>query len=255
MSDDTLWRMENVEWKESDFIQSARHPDHVITDPPFNERAHANGRSGDSEEVHVAHDKGFDALNPMCFAEDLLYETWRWCLCFCAVEDFAVYRQAARIAYGDDAWIRGCIWVKDNPAPQMSGDRPGMWGEGIATMHNRARGLDGNLIEPVRWNSGGKAGVYNYPVTNGEHHPCEKPVPLLEEIIKDFTDPGDLIFDPFAGSGTTGVACIRTGRNFVGCEKDEEHYDTAMQRLLAEEKGVTPSEQEVGQDTIFDLEG
>ncbi len=50
-------------------------------------------------------------------------------------------------------------------------------------------------------------------------------------LISDFTDPGDLVIDPFAGSGTTGVACIRLGRRFIGWERDHKHYAAAVKRL------------------------
>src|SRR6185503_13882996 len=61
-----------------------------------------------------------------------------------------------------------------------------------------------------RWNAGGKRGVYTHCVNTGRQgeHPTEKPVPLMCEIIGDFTRPGELICDPFMGSGTTGAAAL-----------------------------------------------
>ena len=53
----------------------------------------------------------------------------------------------------------------------------------------------------------------------------------MERLILDFTDPGDLILDPFAGSGTTGVAAVRLGRRFVGWEKDPKYHAIATKRL------------------------
>jgi DNA modification methylase len=61
----------------------------------------------------------------------------------------------------------------------------------------------------------------------------EKPLPLMESLVRDFTDPGDLILDPFAGSGTTGVAAIRLGRRFIGWEKDPKYHTIAVKRLTA----------------------
>jgi DNA modification methylase len=53
----------------------------------------------------------------------------------------------------------------------------------------------------------------------------------MAEIIADFTNPGDTILDPFMGSGTTGVACVKTGRNFIGMELDKGYYDIAQRRI------------------------
>ncbi len=62
-------------------------------------------------------------------------------------------------------------------------------------------------------------------------HPSQKPNKLLVELIEKFTNPGDLILDPFMGSGTTGVACVQTGRRFVGIEIDPNYYAIAEKRI------------------------
>ena len=67
-------------------------------------------------------------------------------------------------------------------------------------------------------------------------HPTEKPVPLLADLITAVTKPGDLILDPFAGSGSTLVAAKKTGRRFIGIELDDDYYQTAQRRI---EEAVT----------------
>lgn len=62
-------------------------------------------------------------------------------------------------------------------------------------------------------------------------HPTQKPVPLFEYLIKTYTNEGDLVLDNCMGSGTTAVACINTGRNFIGIEKDEEYFNMAQKRV------------------------
>ena len=62
-------------------------------------------------------------------------------------------------------------------------------------------------------------------------HPTEKPVSLLADLITAVTKPGDLIFDPFAGSGSTLVAARKTGRRFVGVELDDEYFEKARRRI------------------------
>lgn len=66
---------------------------------------------------------------------------------------------------------------------------------------------------------------------NGERfHPTQKPVALMEWCL-GFVEPDLLVVDPFMGSGTTGVACVRLGRSFVGCEIDPGYFDTACRRI------------------------
>lgn len=69
-------------------------------------------------------------------------------------------------------------------------------------------------------------------VKNKTHnHPTEKPVELMEILIKNSTNEGDLVLDPFVGVGATALACQNLNRNFIGCEIDKKYYDTAMERL------------------------
>ena len=69
------------------------------------------------------------------------------------------------------------------------------------------------------------------PNRKGKLHPTQKPVDLLEYLIKTYTHEGDLILDPTMGSGSTGIACLNTNRKFIGIEKDEIYFDVAKQRM------------------------
>ena len=62
-------------------------------------------------------------------------------------------------------------------------------------------------------------------------HPSEKPIKLMEILIKNSSDEKDIVLDPFLGSGTTGVACINTNRNFIGIELDENYFNIAKERI------------------------
>jgi site-specific DNA-methyltransferase (adenine-specific) len=72
-------------------------------------------------------------------------------------------------------------------------------------------------------------------------HPCPKPLKLLRWIVTSFTERGDMIFDPFTGSGTTGVASLMEGRNFIGTELDPGYFAIAQRRL----ENVQPALMEV----------
>lgn len=88
--------------------------------------------------------------------------------------------------------------------------------------------------------------TYNPPMMDGRHmndvlrfdsqhgaHPTTKPVPLMEHLIRMYTDPGDTVLDNCMGSGTTPVAAIRTGRGYIGIERDETFHAIAMSRIGA----------------------
>jgi DNA modification methylase len=72
------------------------------------------------------------------------------------------------------------------------------------------------------------------------HHPTQKPVPLMEYFIRTYTNPGDTVLDNCMGSGTTGVACVNTGRNFIGIEMLQTYFDIAKARIAAAEAELVP---------------
>ena len=62
-------------------------------------------------------------------------------------------------------------------------------------------------------------------------HPTQKPVSLMDYLIRTYTKQGETVLDNTMGSGTTGIACVRTDRNFIGIEKYDTHYATATERI------------------------
>lgn len=79
--------------------------------------------------------------------------------------------------------------------------------------------------------------VTNYPTSilsvakDKGFHPTQKPVALMEYLIRTYTNPGDTVLDNTMGSGTTGVACVNTGREFIGIERDPEYFAIAQKRI------------------------
>jgi hypothetical protein len=205
---------------------------HVITDPPYSEHVHTAKRTiRASDGCPRTHDFGFEALTDDVL-DGLLAQTGRtlarWCLFFCTAEHLGIYQDGINAAGME--YIRAGAWVKLEPMPQISGDRPAIGFESIAIGHATGR---------KKWNGGGLPALWSERIvktdTQAEHrvHPAQKPLALMEKLVRLFTDPGDLVIDPFAGSGTTGVACIRLGRRFIGWERDEKHHATALKRLQA----------------------
>ena len=79
-----------------------------------------------------------------------------------------------------------------------------------------------------------------YPVsvldikTERGYHPTQKPVALLEYLIKTYTNEGETVLDFTMGSGSTGVACMNTNRNFIGIELDEKYFEIAKERIMSQ---------------------
>lgn len=74
--------------------------------------------------------------------------------------------------------------------------------------------------------------VLHYSIHNGGlYHPTQKPVALLEYLIRTYTNEGEIVLDNCMGSGSTGVACVNTGRSFIGMELDPGYFETAKRRI------------------------
>ena len=71
----------------------------------------------------------------------------------------------------------------------------------------------------------------NIAVGEKRFHPTQKPVALLEYLIKTYTNGGETVLDNCMGSGSTGVACVNTGRDFIGIELEKEYFDIAERRI------------------------
>lgn len=79
-------------------------------------------------------------------------------------------------------------------------------------------------------------GVFKYPICSGKErtsHPTQKPLNFMQELLKIHTNEGDMVLDPFMGSGTTGAACVNMNRDFIGIELDEQYYQIAEQRITS----------------------
>lgn len=228
---------------------------HVITDPPYEAEAHSKGRriltgngSGASRGV-VSKTIAFDPMTEdgrTFAAGEIARLAQRWSLVFCQVE--ASQPWARVLASGGAPYIRTCVWVKPDGQPQLTGDRPGMGYESIVVCHPKGK---------KRWHGGGRLGVFVCPVNwdgrraDSTPHPTTKPLPLMLELVELFTDADDVVLDPFAGSGTTGVACLRLGRRFIGIEKDAKYAAVARERLEAETQGLTLRDARAGQQPLF----
>lgn len=85
--------------------------------------------------------------------------------------------------------------------------------------------------KPVKNAGVGHILKYNNIMGGNKSHPCEKPVDLLELLITNSSNENDIVFDPFMGSGSCGVACMNTNRRFVGIELEEKYFNIAKNRI------------------------
>ena len=133
-----------------------------------------------------------------------------------------------------------CVFYKKIPTynPQMRKCKP------HERNHGRGKMEDGSIVN----NCYGKfvaiptyisdekfpTSIINIPkecMNNGYFHPTQKPVALLEYLIKTYTNDGDTVLDSCMGSGSTAIACMNTNRNYIGFELNKEYYDLSIKRI------------------------
>ena len=236
---------------------------HMITDPPYSARVHKNAtqharaqplRDGNGKLSDAAISRkmelGFESLTG-AVRRAVAYEAarlaTRWSMAFSDEDSMHLWRRSFEVS-GLQA-IRSMFWVRRGGAPQFTGDRPAVAVEAITLAHPPGR---------KAWNGGGKAGLYDFPIVANRSghrddriHTTQNPLELMLALVEDFTDPDDLILDPFAGSGTTGVAALRLGRRCILIEKDPKYAALCRERLTAEEAGSTLQCARAGQEVLF----
>lgn len=236
---------------------------HVIADPPYSERVHKAARRGamvpepgKGEAAFFRNtDLGFAHLSPelrASIASEVGRLSLRWSLIFCDVEGATAW--ATDIQACGTNYVRTGAWIKQGCTPQFTGDRPATGFEAVVIGHRSKAGR-------YRWNGGGSHAVWTHPIVldrggvgNERVHTTQKPISLMLELVELFTDPNEIILDPFAGSGTTGVACLRLGRRFIGIEKDAKYAAIARERLAAESQGLSLRDARAGQVPLFPAE-
>lgn len=219
--------------------------DVVITDPPYSEHTHASVRSAKmhandrggryGSDVRRSVDLGFEFLTPelreFCSTQ-FGRLAQRWVLVFSDVESDHLWRDDLAAAGLD--YVRTGAWVKIGSTPQFSGDRPATGFEAITIAHPKGK---------KRWNGGGHHALWHFepvweiPIVlnrsgkDPRWHTAQKPLPLMDVLVHQFSEPGETILDAFAGSGTTALAASRLGRKCIAIEQDEAHCESIVQRL------------------------
>ena len=214
-----------------ELIPSLPDIDLVLTDPPYSDVTHEGARTGSIfDELVDFSPVSAEFLRDVYSSLSPKLKSW-----LVAFMDWRHIASLEREPPNGLRFVRFGIWHKPNGAPQFTGDRPGQGWEGIGIFHREGGKMS--------WNGGGRHAVFIHNKINGSH-PTEKPLPLVSELMSLFSNPGDLIFDPFMGSGTTLRAAKNLGRRAIGCEINEAYCEVAARKLQQEvlfaEVGLRP---------------
>jgi site-specific DNA-methyltransferase (adenine-specific) len=216
--------------------------DVTITDPPYSEHVHGNSVRGSGRKrsgagggvtISASRDLGFPSFTVGqidASARELCRVTKRWILVFCDLEISMPFWRESFLRYGHEV-VRVGIWHKIGSAPQFTGDRPAASTEAIVIAHRPPPGRK-------RWNGGGRGCVWTANIREpgdghgvADRHPTRKPIALMRALVRDFSEPGELVCDPFAGSASTGVAALEEGRHFLGWEAAKAWAEIGAMRL------------------------
>ena len=195
--------------------------DLVLTDIPYGEVNRSGGlRDYDKGEADVV---TFD-LNEL--TKTLCDKTRGSIYMFCGTEQVSEIR---RTMVQQGLSPRLVIWEKTNPAPILG---QYMWLSGIeCCVFGRKPKATFNLFC--------KNSVLRFPCGERDIHPTQKPVDLFRYLIQASSNEGDIVLDPFIGSGTTAVACIKEKRHFIGFELNTEFYKSCCKRVRTEQRQLT----------------
>lgn len=191
--------------------------DMVLTDPPYGICYQSHRRK--SVYDRITNDDSVDFLPPLFGEMNRILKNNTAVYCFCSWHNVDVFKMEFEKVFTIKNIL---IWAKSNHG---SGDLLGSYApryEMILYGTKGRRVLEGKRTDDI---------IYA-DKTQNRFHPTEKPVRLLERIIAKSSAKGDSVFDPFMGSGSTGVACVNTGRDFIGIEKEEKYYEIAQKRIM-----------------------
>jgi site-specific DNA-methyltransferase (adenine-specific) len=195
--------------------------DMILTDPPYLMNYHTGRIKDKSHDFRtpIANDTNFELIKDVM---PLLYRLLKMgggIYMFCNSNHIDYFKQQIQ-EYFDFKNI--LIWIKNN---HSAGDLVGAYGKKTEFIIYASKGkhiLNGNRDVDTLF--------YDRVVGNKQVHQNQKPVKLLEYLIGKSSNFGETVLDCFMGSGSTGVACLQTNRNFIGIELDEKYYNIAKKR-------------------------
>lgn len=203
--------------------------DLIVTDPPYKvtNRGGYTSAGGMLLEDKVRKGEIFD--NNSTGIADYLRSLYRVLKesghCYLMTNNKNITEFLAEVDKSDFHFVKNLIWVKDNKIMSQ------MYMSQFEYVLFLRKG------SAVKINNCGTSDVLQFKNkktkdSNGKNiHDTEKPVDLMSVLIENSSKIGGTVLDPFMGSGSTGVACVQTGRNFIGMEIDQKYFDIAVQRI------------------------
>jgi site-specific DNA-methyltransferase (adenine-specific) len=205
----------------------------IITDPPYGVRTHEGWNAGE-KQVRSATGQAtrtaiaYDAMSPsevFKFVDHWAPRCSGWMAVMTSHDLIGcweqAFRDAKRLPFAPVPIIQ--------KRPRLLGDGPASWAVYLMVARPRTRQM-------ASW--GCLPGAYEAPTEKEVGVAGAKPLGLMQAIVRDYSRPGDLVCDPFLGSGTTALAAVNEGRRFIGAEAKREHYDIAVVRTS---RGHTPT--------------
>jgi site-specific DNA-methyltransferase (adenine-specific) len=197
--------------------------DLIVTDPPYLIKYKTCHRKNKSHDFcsEILNDDNYDLISNYikeCY-RILKKNTAMYMFCNCDRVDF-FKQELEKAGFKIKNMI---IWVKNN---WTAGDLKAQFGkqyEIIFLVNKGRKNFNGKRITDI-WK-------FNRVAGKQQLHQNQKPLDLIEQCILKHSNENDLIFDGFMGSGSTGVACINTNRNFIGIELDEKYFNIAKERI------------------------
>lgn len=194
----------------------------IITDPPYGIKAdrRQSSRAGKQHGRAAAPSRDYGATSwddsrPSREVFEQMLRVGRECVVFGG-------NYFADLLPPSASWI---VWDKDNGTNNYA-DFELAW-----TSHKRA-------ARKVRWRWHGMLQEPGHP-KDVRVHPTQKPLGLMRWVIEHYTQPGDLVVDPYCGSGTTGLACAELGRDFIGIEREAAYVEIARKRIADAQAQLT----------------
>lgn len=190
----------------------------LLTDIPYEEVNRAdNGLRNLNKDK--ADDKTFELADFLL----AIYDKADIFVIFCGNEQYStIYKFFAEKQTAKKGTVRQLIWAKSNPSP-MNGEYIYLSGTENAVWFKKSK--------TGKMNCKCKKNFFIHPTGSSKYHPTEKNHKLLEEIITDNTSENDLVIDCCMGSGSTGIVCVNTNRNFIGMELDNTYFEIAKKRI------------------------
>ena len=213
--------------------------DLLLTDPPYGisrrytcesqipRRLRPNGSDFIMPRGHFG---DWDAeVDPRSWTKTVLPKVRGWAVTFCAQAQIGEYCDM----FADHGFVAvgPMVWQKTNPVPFNHQYKPINAWEAIVIGKRPGTAFNGRLVHNVF--------VHKSPSPQQRIHPTQKPLPLIGEFVELFSGPGDLVFDPFAGSATTVVAARERDRRVIGYEMDPEIFGLAAERLSVEQLALS----------------